>query len=73
VAYTTLDLSMVCAAFVRVRPGVEVTVAQIIDFCRGKIASFKVPRLVFFVDDFPMTGSGKVQKFRLRELARELM
>jgi acyl-CoA synthetase (AMP-forming)/AMP-acid ligase II len=66
-------LGEVCAAFVRTRPGMAATAAEIIDFCRGKIASFKLPRAVFFVDDFPMTGSGKVQKFRLRALASELM
>jgi fatty-acyl-CoA synthase len=37
------------------------------DYCRGKISRFKIPRYVFFVDSFPMTGSGKIQKFVLRE------
>ena len=35
--------------------------------CRDRIASFKIPRRVFFVDDFPMTGSGKIQKYLLRQ------
>jgi fatty-acyl-CoA synthase len=34
--------------------------------CRGRIASFKIPRRVVFVEDFPMTGSGKIQKVKLR-------
>jgi fatty-acyl-CoA synthase len=37
--------------------------------CRGRIASFKIHRHVFFLDDFPMTGSGKIQKVRLRDEA----
>jgi fatty-acyl-CoA synthase len=43
------------------------------DFCRGKIARHKIPKYVFFVDTFPMTGSGKIQKFKLKELALELL
>lgn len=46
--------------------------SDVIDFCKGRIARYKVPKYVFFVDDFPMTGSGKIQKFRLRELAVDL-
>jgi fatty-acyl-CoA synthase len=41
------------------------------DFCRGKISRHKTPRHVFFVDEYPMTGSGKIQKYRLREMALE--
>jgi fatty-acyl-CoA synthase len=57
-------------AFVRPRAGAAVSEDALIAYCRGKIASFKVPRRVFFVDEFPMTGSGKIQKFVLREQAR---
>ncbi|MBQ5778364.1 MAG: AMP-binding protein [Paludibacteraceae bacterium] len=46
--------------------------SDVIDFCKGRIARYKVPKYVFFVDDFPMTGSGKIQKFRLRELVVDL-
>jgi fatty-acyl-CoA synthase len=42
-----------------------------VDFCTGEIANFKVPRYVVVVDTLPMTQSGKIQKFRLRELAVE--
>ena len=41
------------------------------EFCRGKIAHFKIPRYVKFVDAFPMTVTGKVQKFKMREVAIE--
>jgi fatty-acyl-CoA synthase len=52
-------------------PGAKVTATDLIEFCRGKIASFKIPRHVVFVQEFPMTPSGKVQKFRLREVVIE--
>jgi len=39
------------------------------NFCKGQIANFKIPRYVRFVDSFPMTGSGKIQKFRMREIS----
>ena len=61
-------LSEVGAACILLNPGASVTADDLFDFCRGKLASFKIPRHVFFVKEFPMTSSGKVQKFRLREL-----
>lgn len=42
------------------------------DFCKDKIARYKIPRYVFFVDEYPLTGSGKIQKFKLREMALEI-
>jgi fatty-acyl-CoA synthase len=42
------------------------------DFCRGKISRFKIPKYIFFVTEFPMTASGKIQKYKLREMALEL-
>jgi len=54
-------------AWVQLKSGETATAAAIQDFCRGKIAYFKVPRYVRFVDDFPMTVSKKVQKFLMRE------
>jgi acyl-CoA synthetase (AMP-forming)/AMP-acid ligase II len=59
-------LEEVAAAFVELKPGYAATEAEIIDFCRGRIASFKVPRHVRFVTEWPMSST-KVQKFRLRE------
>lgn len=60
------------AAFIELHDGAVVTEQEIIDFCKGKIASFKVPRYVRFVTDWPMSAT-KIQKFRLRErLAEQL-
>jgi fatty-acyl-CoA synthase len=56
-------------AWVVLRPGVSLTEDQLRDFCRGQIAHFKIPRYVKFVDGFPMTVTGKVQKFKMRESA----
>jgi fatty-acyl-CoA synthase len=63
-------LSEVVVAFVRVEPTHNLSAPEVIDYCRGKIASYKIPRHVVFVDALPMTGSGKVQKGKLREEAR---
>ncbi|MXZ35953.1 MAG: AMP-binding protein, partial [Acidobacteria bacterium] len=53
-------------------PGMA-TDRDIKDFCRGKIAKFKIPRYIKFVDSYPMTVTGKIQKYRIREIAiREL-
>jgi fatty-acyl-CoA synthase len=59
-------LEEVPVAFVELKPGACATEAEIIGFCRGRIAGFKVPRHVRFVTDWPMSST-KVQKFRLRE------
>ena len=42
------------------------------EFSEGKIARYKIPKYIFFVKEFPMTGSGKIQKFKLKELSLEL-
>jgi acyl-CoA synthetase (AMP-forming)/AMP-acid ligase II len=54
-------------AFVIRKDGATVTEEDVRDFCRGKIANFKIPKYVFFVDTYPMTASGKIQKYKLRE------
>lgn len=54
------------AAFVEIEPGQQVTEEELIAFCRGQIASFKIPRYVRFVPDWPMSAT-KIQKFKLRE------
>ena len=46
---------------------------EIQDYCRGEIAHFKIPKYVWFVDEFPMTVTGKLQKFRMQEMALEKM
>jgi fatty-acyl-CoA synthase len=56
-------------AWVRLRRGQELTGDELKAFCAGKIAHFKVPRYVRFTDEFPMTVTGKVQKFRMREIS----
>ena len=56
----------VAAAYIELNPGAEATEAEIIDFCRGRIASFKAPRHVRFVSEWPMSST-KIQKFKLRE------
>jgi acyl-coenzyme A synthetase/AMP-(fatty) acid ligase len=43
------------------------------DYCKGRIAHFKIPRHIWFVTEFPMTVTGKLQKFRMREIATEKM
>jgi fatty-acyl-CoA synthase len=66
-------LGEVGMAFVQFRPGAGATEQELIDFCKGKIANFKVPRYIMPVEEYPMTPSGKVKKFQLREMAvREL-
>jgi fatty-acyl-CoA synthase len=59
-------LTEVPAAFVEVEPGHEVTEDELITFCRGEMASFKIPRHVRFVDEWPI-GATKIQKFKLRD------
>jgi len=60
------------AAFIECEPGKSVSEAELIDFCRGKIATFRVPRYVRFVKEWPMSGT-KIKKFELRErIAEEL-
>ncbi|HEX9821777.1 MAG TPA: class I adenylate-forming enzyme family protein, partial [Methylomirabilota bacterium] len=67
VGYPDARLSEVAVAFVRGEAGHALTEADVLAHCRGRIAGFKIPRHVFFVDDFPMTSSGKIQKVKLRE------
>ena len=55
-----------CACII-LRPGTKSSAEEIREFCRGQIAHYKVPRYVKFVDSFPMTVTGKVQKFLLRQ------
>ncbi len=59
----------VLMAWVVSRPGATLTEDGVREFCRGQIAHFKIPRYVKFVDAFPMTVTGKVQKFKMRESA----
>jgi fatty-acyl-CoA synthase len=56
-------------AFVQLRPGLTAEAGELIAFVRERLAGYKVPRAVSFVGEFPTTANGKIQKFRLRELA----
>jgi fatty-acyl-CoA synthase len=69
VSFPDARLSEVGVAFVRCQPGHALTDGEVLAQCKGRIASFKIPRHVIFVDDFPMTSSGKIQKVKLRDEA----
>lgn len=58
-------------AWVRVGNGAKITTDDLLAYCKGRIATFKIPRYWKLVESFPMTITGKVQKFRLRELAEK--
>jgi fatty-acyl-CoA synthase len=61
------------AAWIRLHPGETASEDEIREFCQGKLAHFKIPHYIKFVDEFPMTVTGKVQKFIMRErMAEEL-
>jgi len=63
----------VAMAWVKLHSGESATAEELQDYCHGEIAHFKVPKYVWFVDEFPMTVTGKLQKFRMREMALEKM
>lgn len=60
-------LGEIVAAWVRLKPGQTADPGEIRDFCKGQIAYFKIPQHIRFVDGFPITANGKVQKFLIRE------
>ena len=66
-------LSEVPCACIVLEKGHSLELDELDQFCRGQMASFKIPRQLILMDDFPMTSSGKVQKYRLRELADEYL
>ena len=55
-------------AWIIVKPGQQLTDGEVREFCKGKIAHYKVPRYLKFVPEFPMTVTGKIQKFKIREV-----
>ena len=61
----------ITGAFIILHEGKTLKEEDIIEFCRGKPAKFKWPQLVMFLDEFPMTGSGKIQKFKLTEIGTD--
>jgi len=60
-------------AFIQLRNGETSTEEEIKEFCKDKISRFKIPKYIEFVDNFPMTASGKIQKFKLREIAKNIL
>lgn len=61
------------AAAIRPQPGASIDAPEVMRFCEQRLARFKVPRYVRIVDGFPMTASGKIQKFKLREAHEQLL
>ena len=60
-------------AWIRLKDGDTATPEEIKQFCKGQIAHYKIPRYIKFVQDFPMTASGKIQKFIIRDrMVKEL-
>ena len=59
-------------AFIVLKEGQTYQPEDIRDFCRGQISHYKIPKYVAFVNDYPMTASGKIQKYKLRAMAEEL-
>jgi fatty-acyl-CoA synthase len=57
------------AAWIKLERGATLTADDVRRFCEGKIARFKIPRFIKFVEEFPLTVTGKMQKFRMREMA----
>ena len=55
-------------AFIILKDGAKLTPEEVQDFCRGKISRHKIPKYIFFVKEFPMTGSGKIQKYKLKDV-----
>jgi fatty-acyl-CoA synthase len=73
VGYPDERLTEVGVAFVQPAPGTTVTEQDVTGHCKGRIASFKIPRHVLFVDELPMTSTGKIQKAKLRERALRVL
>jgi fatty-acyl-CoA synthase len=60
-------------AWIKVRSGSTLDLDSVRAFCQGRIAHYKIPRYVHFTDEFPMTVTGKIQKFKMRETSIELL
>ncbi len=61
----------IVGAFIKLKEGQTLTQEEVQEFCRGKVSRYKIPRHVIFVNDFPKTASGKIQKYKLREMGLE--
>lgn len=56
-------------ASIILKKGMSMTEDEVREFCNGKIANYKIPKYVKFVESYPMTASGKIQKFKMRDMA----
>jgi fatty-acyl-CoA synthase len=63
----------VVGAFIRRSAGADITESDVQEFARARMARYKAPKHVFFVDTYPMTASGKIQKYKLRDMAAETL
>lgn len=72
-AWTAAPPGYWLCAWVKLREGADASPEEIRDFCRGRIARFKVPHYVEFVDSFPMTVTGKIQKYAMQDLMIEAL
>ena len=61
----------IVGAFIKLKNNQTLTQEEVQEFCRGKISRIKIPKHVFFIDDFPKTASGKIQKYKLRQMGAE--
>jgi fatty-acyl-CoA synthase len=59
-------------AWVQLHAGETMNEEEVSEYCKGEIAHFKIPKYIRFVDEFPMTVTGKLQKFRMREMEMEI-
>ena len=59
-------------AFIILNPDFHLEELDVREFCEGRIARYKIPKYIFFVNEYPLSGSGKVQKYKLREMSLEL-
>ncbi|WFA06384.1 AMP-binding protein [Bacillus sp. HSf4] len=61
------------AAFIKCKPGKTLTLEDVRTFCKGQLSYYKIPEYVFLIDEYPLTASGKVQKYILRDRAQALL
>lgn len=60
-------------AFIKIKEGYTLTEEEVKLYCRGQIARYKIPKYIFFVEGYPMTASGKIQKYRLKDIGLDLL
>ncbi|MFB8734799.1 hypothetical protein ACEQPO_15565 [Bacillus sp. SL00103] len=60
-------------AFIRLKQGHTVTIETLTSYCQSQMARYKIPKYFFITDEYPMTASGKIQKFRLKKQALDLI